>query len=163
MYSTLWARMNRFSAALTAGFLGTLPFLGFVRAFPEPDRLELELIGTATRLFSPDERAAEVLKVAIPLVLGSVFALPYALVWARGWGRPNLVTGATFGVAHGLAIVVAKPVFRLAHPRPFRLPQSELWVVGEVVNHVLYGVTVALCYRVLATPVKPCPRPKRSI
>ena len=141
--------MNRFSAALTAGFLGTVPFLGFVRAFPKLDRLELELVDTATGLFSPSERTAEVLKVAIPLALGSAFALPYALVWERGWGRPNLVTGTTFGVAHGLAIILARPVFRLAHPRPFKLPQSEVWVTGEIVNHVLYGVTVALCYRAL--------------
>ncbi len=142
--------MNRFSAALTAGFLGTIPFLGFVRAFPRPNRLELELIDTAAELFSTDAQAARVLRLAIPLTLGSAFALPYALFWARGWGRPNLVTGAALGAAHGLAIILAKPVFRLAHPRPFRLPQSEVWVAGEIVNHVLYGVTVALCYRVLA-------------
>ncbi len=141
--------MNRLSAALTAGFLGTVPFLGFVRTFPKLDRLELELIDTATGLFSPGERTAEVLNIAIPLALGSAFALPYAFVWERGWGHPNLVTGVTFGVAHGLAIILAKPVFRLAHPRPFKLPQTEVWVVGEVVNHVLYGVTVALCYRAL--------------
>ena len=144
--------MNRLSAALTAGFLGTVPFLGFIRAFPKFDRLELELIDTATGLFSPSEQTAEVLKVAIPLVLGSAFALPYTLVWERGWGRPNLVTGTTFGVAHGLAIILAKPVFRLAHPRPFKLPKSEVWVVGEMVNHVLYGVAVAFCYRALAEP-----------
>lgn len=139
--------MNRFSAALAAGFLGTVPFLGFVRTFPKLDRLELELIDTATGLFSPSQRTAEVLRFAIPLTLGSAFALPYALAWAHGWGHPNLVTGTTFGVAHGLAITLAKPVFRLVHPRPFKLPQSEVWVVGEVVSHVLYGVTVALCYR----------------
>lgn len=141
--------MNRFSAALTAGLLGTIPFLGFVRAFPKLDRLELELIDTATGLFSPSEQTAEVLKVAIPLTLGSAFALPYALFWVRGWGRPNLTTGATLGAAHGLAIILAKPVFRLAHPRPFKLPRKRIWVVGEVVNHMLYGVTVAFCYRAL--------------
>ena len=142
--------MNRFSAALAAGFLGTVPFLGFVQTFPKFDRLELELIDTATGLFSPGQRTAAVLRFAIPLTLGSAFALPYALAWERGWGRPNLVTGTTFGVAHGLAIILAKPVFRLVHPRPFKLPQSEVWVVGEVVNHVFYGVTVSLCYRALA-------------
>lgn len=142
--------MNRFSAALTAGFLGTLPFLGFVRVFPKPNRLELELIDTAAGLFSPDEQTAKVLKVAIPLALGSAFALPYGLLWARGWGRPNPLTGAALGAAHGLAIILAKPAFRLAHPRPFKLPQNEVWVVGEVVNHALYGVTVALCYRALS-------------
>ena len=45
--------MNRLSAALAAGFLGTVPFLGFIRAFPKLDRFELELIDTATGLFSP--------------------------------------------------------------------------------------------------------------
>ena len=144
--------MNRLSAAFTAGFLGTLPFLGFVRAFPKPDRLELELIDTATGLLSSNKQTAKVLKAAIPLTLGSVFALPYALFWTRGWGRPNLVTGATLGATHGLAIILAKPVFRLAHPRPFRLPQNEVWVAGEIVNHVLYGVTVAFCYRAFAKP-----------
>lgn len=158
MYSYLWVYMNRFSAALTAGFLGTVPFLGFVRAFPKPNRFELELIDTATGLISSDEQTAKILKLAIPLTLGSAFALPYALLWARGCGRPNLATGAMLGVAHGLAIILAKPVFRLAHPRPFRLPQNEVWVVGEVVNHVLYGVTVAFCYRALAKP-----EPKRLI
>ena len=144
--------MNRFSAALLAGFVGTVPFLGVVRAFPKPGRLELELIDTATGLFSPGKSSARVLNVAVPLLLGSVFSLPYVFCWERGWGRPNLVTGATFGVAHGLAIILAKPVFRLAHPRPFKLPRSELWVAGEVVSHVLYGVTAALCYRALTKP-----------
>lgn len=141
-----------FSCGTAGRFFRYGPVLGIVRAFPKLNKLETELIDTATGLFSPDAQTAKVLKVAIPLALGSAFALPYGLLWARGWGRPNLVTGATLGAAHGLAIILAKPVFRLAHPRPFKLPQNEIWVIGEVVNHVLYGVTVALCYRVLTEP-----------
>lgn len=146
--------MNRFSAALLAGFLGTAPFLGVVRAFPKLNRLEIELIETAAKLVSSDAQTSSILAVVIPFSLGSVFALPYTAVWERGRVRPDAPTGAVLGLAHGLATVLARPVFRraLARPRPFRLPPSDIWVVGEIVTHALYGVTVALCYRVLTEP-----------
>ena len=133
--------MNRLGATLSAGFIGTTAFLGMVRILPKLDALEIDLINTAANLISADERTGTALEVALPLDLGSASALPYA--------RPKLTSGAGFGALHGLANVAAKSVFRRVHPRPFELPAGRVWMLGEALNHALYGVTLALLYRAL--------------
>ena len=67
-------------------------------------------------------------------------------LWKRGMGRPTWRSALALGLLHGSVTVVAKPLFRLVHPRPFDLPQGIVWIADELVDHAAYALTVARTY-----------------
>jgi hypothetical protein len=137
-------------AALGAGFVGGAALIGIELLLPHLSRMEIDLTRTAADALSYTPTAREALAYATPLVMGVLFGLVYAGLWARGIGRPTWGWALLFGAAHGLVIAAASPLAQRFDPEKFALlPGKRIWVVGEMLDHVVYVLVVAWVYAAL--------------
>jgi hypothetical protein len=116
-------------------------------------------------MFTGDRDRAGVLGFAGHVLFGWLFALLYALAF-ESWGRATWWLGATIGLVHGLAVLVAlMPVLPGLHPRmaseqrgpePTRaleppgflaLNYGRRTPLVALVAHVVYGGVIGAFYR----------------
>lgn len=137
-------------SAVVAGLLGSAALVGFELLFPKINRMELVLVRVVAEQVTSSARGQGVLAFVLQFVVGAVFGVVYAGLWSLGIGRPTWAWGVLFGLLHGVLIIALAPLFRPLDPKAFRLlPNRWVWMAGEVADHVLYVVVVALVYGAL--------------
>ena len=140
-------------SAVVAGLLGSAALVGFELLFPKVNRMELVLVRIVAEQVTSSGRVQGVLAFALQFAVGAAFGVVYAGLWSLGVGQPTWAWGVLFGAAHGALIIALAPLFRPLDPKAFRLlPNRWVWMTGEVADHVLYVVVVALAYGALQGP-----------
>jgi hypothetical protein len=130
----------------------------------------IDIISILGSVATANKQAAVTLGGAIHFSMGIVFALFYALLWSLGIGSATWWWGLIFGFVHGLLVLVLLTVGMILYPRLSRmvsrqlmtesgatasdrtqplLPQivsKPLIVVTVFINHMIFGLVVALVY-----------------
>lgn len=142
--------MNRVRVfpALVAGFLGTMMMSVVLYALPLVSMPEMDIVMLIGTMFTPDDSTlAGILGILLHFGIGMLFGLLYVWLWTR-IGEPNWIWGAIFGGVHGIIVAILLPFWLGIHPNPLAaVPVTVLMVVGLILTHLVYGITVALGYK----------------
>lgn len=98
---------------------------------------------------------------AMHLLIGSVLALGYALVFSFAWGEATWLTGGLLRAVHGAAAGVGFPMLDAVNPCVrngrmrgfgfFGRGYGIMMILGLLAGHVLYGALVGWLYTVPGT------------
>lgn len=140
--------------AIVAGLAGTVVISMLMAMGPRmgmPKMAIWEMLGT---MFSKEGNVG--LGWVIHFMMGAVFAIIYAALWAAGIGSATLVSGLVFGVVHFLIVGVMMGGMPMLHagikagtvqaPGVLMLNSGVKGFMGGLVGHALYGLVVALVY-----------------
>ena len=141
--------------AIVAGLVGTIIISMVMMMAPKmglPKMAIWEMLGA---MFSPDGNVA--LGWAMHLMMGIVFGLIYAALWAAGLGSVSVVSGLIFGIVHWLVAGLMMGGMPMMHagikagavsaPGVFMLKNGGLMgFMGGLMGHAIFGVVVALVY-----------------
>ena len=111
-----------------------------------------EMLGA---MFSPDGNVA--LGWVMHLMMGAIFGIIYAALWAAGIGSVSVVSGLIFGVVHWLVVGIMMGGTPMIHagikagtvsaPGVFMLKNGGMMsFMGGLMGHIIFGVVVALIY-----------------
>ncbi len=141
--------------AIVAGLVGTIIISMVMIMAPKmgmPKMAIWEMLGS---MFSPDGNVA--LGWVIHLMMGIIFGIVYAALWAIGIGSATVISGAIFGIVHWLIVGVMMSAIPMLHagikagsvsaPGVFMLNNGGMMAfMGGLMGHVIFGVVVALVY-----------------
>ena len=137
--------------ALPSGAIGGLVLLAREALFPNQSAFEVSAERATADVLSPAERVPAI-RVAVPIVVGAVFALGYARLWAEGRCGPGWGGVALLGAVHGLLTAPAEPILRAVAPdETAGFPGAATWVPGVVVDHLVFAFATAGAYRLLSS------------
>jgi hypothetical protein len=142
--------------AVVAGILGTVVISMMMAFGPRMGMPKMDIVGMLATMFDP--QGNRTLGWIIHFMMGIIFSLAYAALWAVGIGSPTLLWGLVFGGVHWLFAGLAMGAVPVAHagikegtvqaPGVFMLNQDGLMAfVGGLMGHMLFGLVVALVYR----------------
>jgi hypothetical protein len=136
-----------------AGLSGLLATTGALYAAPAVGLPRIDVIGLAGSMFTEGFLPSVVVGTVLWTGIGMLFAILYVGLWAHGYGRPTLRSGALLGLIHGNIVMALYPVFVATHPllRGTAVPLSA--GVCLVLAHLVFGVVVASVYRVYLSDV----------
>ena len=97
-------------------------------------------------LAAPNKQDAVTLGGAIHFSIGILFALIYAALWSAGIGSPTWWWGLIFGATHGIVVILLLLVVMRMYPQLSELFNGLLVMVAILLNHMVFGVVVALVY-----------------
>ena len=110
-----------------------------------------EMLGT---MFSKESNVG--LGWVMHFLMGVIFAIIYAALWAAGIGSATLLSGVVFGVAHFLIAGLMMGGMPIMHagikagtvkaPGVLMLNSGAMGFMGGLVGHAVYGLVVALVY-----------------
>jgi hypothetical protein len=156
--------------AIIAGSTGRIIMVLLIYGGPFIGLPNIDVISILGSVATANKQAAVTLGGAIHFTMGIVFALFYALLWSLGIGSATWWWGLIFGFVHGLLVLVLLTVGMILYPRLSRmvsrqlmtesgatasdrtqplLPQivsKPLIVVTVFINHMIFGLVVALVY-----------------
>lgn len=139
------------SAAILAGLIGTVIFTIILYAAPTMGFPKMDIIGMIGTMAAEPGGAARAVGVIGHLIMGIVFAIIYALIWAAGVGSVTWVWGLVFGLVHGLGVaLVGMPMMVSIHPRSPEREGGPKALAGILIVHAVFGIVVALSYAALA-------------
>ena len=141
--------------AIVAGLVGTVIISMVMMMGPKmgmPKMAIWEMLGS---MFSPDGNVA--LGWVMHLMMGIIFGIVYADLWAVGIGSATATSGALFGLVHWLMVGVMMGAIPMLHagikagsvstPGVFMLNSGGMMAfMGGLIGHVIFGVVVALVY-----------------
>ncbi len=140
--------------AIVAGVVGTIVISMIMAMAPRmgmPKMAIWEMLGS---MFNKDGNNA--LGWVIHFMMGVIFAIIYAALWAAGIGSATLVSGAIFGVAHFLVAGLMMGGMPMMHagikagtvqaPGVLMLSAGVMGFMGGLIGHAVYGLVVALVY-----------------
>ena len=106
----------------------------------------IDIVSMLGGLAAPNKQDAVTLGGAIHFTMGIFFAMIYAGLWSIGIGSPTWWWGLIFGTVHGLLLMLVLLAVARRYPLPTQ-PLSEPRVRFTIIlNHIVYGVVVALVY-----------------
>lgn len=89
-------------------------------------------------------------------MIGVIFAILYAALWAAGIGSATLLSGVIFGVAHFFVAGLMMGGMPMMHagikagtvkaPGVLMLNSGVMGFMGGLIGHAVYGLVVALVY-----------------
>jgi hypothetical protein len=143
--------------AVIAGIVGTIVISMMMALSPKMGMPKMDIVGMLSTMF--DEDGNRTLGWIIHLMMGIIFAIAYAILWTIGIGSPTVLWGLAFGAIHWLFAGVAMGVMPMPHtgiregtvqpPGNFMLNQGGMLAfMGGLMGHMLFGLVVALVYRV---------------
>lgn len=139
------------TAAVLAGLIGTLFFTLVMYLGPTMGMPKMDVIGLVGTMVAEPGGSARAMGTVGHFVMGAVFAVVYAVIWAAGVGSATWVWGLIFGVVHGLVIAfVGMPLMMSMHPRAPEQEQGPKRLLGILIVHAVFGIAVALSYAALA-------------
>lgn len=140
--------------AIVAGLVGTAVISILMAMGPRmgmPKMAIWEMLGT---MFSKEGNVA--LGWIIHFMMGVIFAIIYAALWAVGVGSATWLNGAIFGAVHFVAAGLAMGGMPMMHagikagtvkaPGVLMLNVGVMGLMGGLIGHIVYGLVVALVY-----------------
>jgi len=141
--------------AIVAGLAGTVVISMIMAMAPRigmPKMAIWEMLGS---MFNKDGNNA--LGWVIHFMMGVIFAIIYAALWAAGIGSATLVSGVIFGVVHFLVAGLMMGGMPMMHagvkagtvkaPGLYMTANGGMMsFVGGLIGHAVYGLVVALVY-----------------
>ncbi len=140
--------------AIVAGLGGTVVISLLMAMAPRmgmPKMAIWEMLGT---MFSKEGNLA--LGWIMHFMMGVVFAIIYAALWAVGIGSATLLSGVVFGVVHFLIAGLMMGGMPMLHvgikagtvkaPGVLMLNTGVMGLMGGLIGHAVYGLVVALVY-----------------
>lgn len=132
--------------AIIAGSTGRMAMLLLIYAGPLLGLPRIDVVSMLGSLAAPNKQDAVTLGGAIHFSMGILFALIYAALWSAGVGSPTWWWGLIFGAAHGIVVILLLLVVMRIHPQMSELFNGLLVMVAILLNHIAFGVVVALVY-----------------
>lgn len=130
--------------ALLGGIVGTLVMTVVMMVFPLIGMPEM----SAPAMLSMMTGLSISVSWIMHFLIGVVFALAYAFILLKSLTKisNNLVKGAIFGMAAFIFPQIAMAVMDMIMPMPMPTPEGSmvLMMVGSIVGHVFFGITVAM-------------------
>ena len=140
--------------AIVAGLAGTVVISMLMAMAPKmgmPKMAIWEMLGT---MFSKEGNVG--LGWVMHFMMGIIFAIIYAALWAAGIGSATLLSGVIFGVVHFLVAGLMMGGMPMLHagikagtvqaPGVLMLNSGVMGFMGGLIGHVVYGLVVALVY-----------------
>lgn len=132
--------------AIIAGSTGRMAMLLLIYAGPLLGLPRIDVVSMLGSLAAPNKQDAVTLGGAIHFTIGILFALIYAALWSAGIGSPTWWWGLIFGATHGIVVILLLLVVMRVHPQLSGLFNGLLVMVAILLNHIAFGVVVALVY-----------------
>jgi uncharacterized membrane protein YagU involved in acid resistance len=143
--------------AVIAGLVGTAVFSMALALGPKMGMPKMDIVGMLGTMFGQANRP---LGWMMHFMMGIVFALVYAFLWANGILAPTGTGGLAFGVVHWLIVGVIMGLIPMLHLgiRRGEVKAPGVWMtngggmmafVAGLLGHMIFGVVVALVYSLL--------------
>ena len=132
--------------AIIAGSTGRMAMLLLIYGGPLIGLPRIDVVSMLGSLAAPNKQDAVTLGGAIHFSMGILFAIIYAAFWSIGIGSPIWWWGLIFGAIHGLLVIVSLLIVMRVHPQLSELINGLPVMVAILLNHVVFGVVVALVY-----------------
>ena len=132
--------------AIVAGSTARMVMILFIYGAPYIGLPRTDLIGLLGSIAAPSKEAAATFGGAIHFVMGITFALIYATLWSLGVGSATWWWGLIFGTVHGMLAVLLLAVVMRMDARLSSLIGGMPMMAALLVNHMVYGVVVAVIY-----------------
>lgn len=141
--------------AIVAGLVGTIIISMVMMMAPKMGMPKMAIWEMLGAMFSPDGNVA--LGWVMHLMMGVIFGLIYAALWATGIGSVTVASGLIFGLVHWLAAGLMMGAMPMMHagiktgsvPAPGVLMLKNggmMGFMGGLMGHAIFGVVVALVY-----------------
>lgn len=141
--------------AIVAGLVGTIIISMVMMMAPKMGMPKMAIWEMLGAMFSPQGNVA--LGWVMHLMIGIVFGIIYAALWAAGIGSVSVVSGLIFGVVHWLVAGLMMGGMPMMHagikagavsaPGVFMLKNGGMMgFMGGLMGHIIFGIVVALVY-----------------
>ena len=141
--------------AIVAGLVGTIIISMIMLMAPKMGMPKMAIWEMLGAMFSPEGNVA--LGWVMHLMMGAIFGIIYAALWAAGIGSVSVVSGLIFGVVHWLVAGLMMGGMPMMHagikagavsaPGVFMLKNGGMMgFMGGLMGHAIFGVVVALVY-----------------
>ncbi len=145
--------------AIVAGLVGTVVMTMVMVMAPKMGMPKMDIVGLLGSMFKKE--GVRPIGMALHFMMGIVFAVIYAFVWSKGIGRASVGYGALFGTIHWLIVGLIMGMIPILHagikagtvkaPGIYMTNNGGLkGFMGGLVGHIVYGITVALIYSLIA-------------
>ena len=145
--------MNVF-AAVIAGVVGTIVMTMIMVMASKMGMPKMDIVGMLGSMFGKENRA---MGLFIHLMMGAIFALIYAYLWANGVGSATWHAGLIFGAVHWIVTGMGMAMVPMMHagiksgdvpePGAFMLKNGGMMAfMGGLMGHMVFGLVVALVY-----------------
>ncbi|CAH8281966.1 hypothetical protein EV196_11253 [Mariniflexile fucanivorans] len=133
--------MNTFTRAVFAGIIGTIVMTLFM------------VLGAKMGMpkISPPDMLSSMLGISLTLgwsmhfMIGIIFALSYSYLFGPRVKINNIYfKGITFGIAAFVFAQIMLAIMGTIFPMPIQEGNMVMVIMGSVVGHIVFGVTVAL-------------------
>ena len=156
--------------AIIAGSTGRIVIILLIYGGPFIGLPNIDIISILGSVATANKQAAVTLGGAIHFTMGIIFALIYAFLWSLGIGSATWWWGLIFGAIHGMLVLLLLALSILLYPRLSRMVSKQLMiesgaaasdrtqpllsqvvskpliVVTVLINHMVFGLVVALVY-----------------
>lgn len=141
--------------AIIAGLAGTIVMTMIMVMAPKMGMPKMDIVGMLGSMFSADGNPA--VGWIIHLMMGAIFAIIYAGLWATGIGSASIISGVVFGIVHWLGAGLMMGAIPMMHtgikagtvqaPGVFMLSNGGMMAfMGGLMGHAIYGLVVAIVY-----------------
>jgi hypothetical protein len=143
--------------AVIAGIGATIVFTAVLMMAPKMGMPKMDIVSLLGSMFGKPNQA---LGWMMHLMMGIVFALIYAFLWANGIGAATWLGGLIFGAVHWLIVGMIMGMIPMMHVgiKSGAVQAPGLWMtnnggimafMGGLVGHAIFGAVVALVYAAL--------------
>jgi hypothetical protein len=141
--------------SVIAGIIATIVFTTVLMMAPKMGMPKMDIVSLLGSMFSAKTNLA--LGWMMHLMMGVVFALIYAFLWANGIGAATWTGGLIFGAVHWLVVGVIMSMIPMMHVgiKSGAVQAPGMWMtnsggimafMGGLVGHMIFGVVIALVY-----------------
>ena len=141
--------------AVVEGLVGTIIISLVMMMAPNMGMPKMAIWETLGSMLSPDGNVA--MGWMMHFVMGAIFGIIYATLWAAGIGSVGIVWGLIFGIAHWLVVGLVMGGMPMMHagikagtvqaPGLYMTGSSGMMgFMGGLIGHVVFGIVVALVY-----------------
>ena len=145
--------------AIEAGLVGTVVMSMVIAMAPQMGMPKMAIWEMLSTMFNKEGNVG--LGWIMHFMMGAIFAIIYAALWAAGIGSATWVSGVVFGAVHWLAAGLMIGGVPMMHagvkagtvkaPGVYMMSAGGMMAfVGGLIGHVIYGLVVALVYGVFA-------------
>ena len=132
--------------AIIAGSTGRMAMLLLIYGGPIIGLPRIDVVSTLGSLAAPNKQDAVTLGGAMHFTMGILFAIIYAALWSVGIGSPTWWWGLIFGAIHGILVILLLLVVMRKFPQQPKLFNGLPMMVAIILNHMVFGLVVALVY-----------------
>ena len=132
--------------AIIAGSTGRMAMLLLIYGGPLIGLPRIDVVSTLGSLAASSKQDAVTLGGAIHFAMGILFAIIYAALWSVGIGSPTWWWGLIFGAIHGILVILLLLMVIRMYPQLSELINGLPVMVAILLNHMVFGVVVALVY-----------------